>query len=204
MIVNMHLNTEAALDLLDGRLEIEQKTFWHRHIKNCDRCTQDLARWQQFRTDMQRSHLRSASENDLESAIRIFKLRVTRTGSTLRSIAAAIVFDSFLQPAMAGARGSSGGAAARQLVMRAEDFDIHIKIWGEPNHKRVLGQVLPRKGQDFVGTAAFHLLRSEERIASTRSDEMGEFEFTDVSEGEWSLQIDLPNLTVVGALKVQG
>src|SRR5262249_14443107 len=137
-----------------------------------------------------------------ENTIRIFRPRAGRPSSTLRSIAAAIVFDNLLQPAMAGARGSSSGVA-RQLVMRAEDFDIHIKIWGERGRKRVLGQMLPRKGHDFAGTAAFHLLRSDERIVSTRSDEMGEFEFTDVAEGDWNLQIDLPNLTVVGSLKVQ-
>jgi hypothetical protein len=29
---------------------------------------------------------------------------------------------------------------------------------------------------------------------------MGEFHFTDVPEGDLSLQIDLPNLTVIGSL----
>jgi len=31
---------------------------------------------------------------------------------------------------------------------------------------------------------------------------MGEFSFTDLPEGDLSIQIDLPNLTVVGALNV--
>jgi hypothetical protein len=30
---------------------------------------------------------------------------------------------------------------------------------------------------------------------------MGEFHFTDIPEGDLSLQIDLPNVTVIGALR---
>ena len=87
--------------------------------------------------------------------------------------------------------------------MRAEEFDIHIKIWGELNHKQMLGQLLPRSGDDFVHSARFHLLRNGERLESTAVDETGEFHFTDVPEGDLSLQIDLPNLTVIGALNVR-
>jgi len=118
-------------------------------------------------------------------------------GFTMRSVLATLIFDSFVQPAMAGARGA---AAARQLVMRAEEFDIHVKIWGEQHHKQMLGQLLPRSGKDFVRAARFHLLRNGERLETTATDEMGEFHFTDVPEGDLSLQIDLPNLTVIGAL----
>jgi hypothetical protein len=34
-------------------------------------------------------------------------------------------------------------------------------------------------------------------------DDMGEFHFSDVPDGDLSLQIDLPNLTVIGALTVK-
>jgi len=103
---------------------------------------------------------------------------------------------------MAGGRGFM--ATARQLVMRAEEFDIHVKIWGEREHRQMLGQLLPRSGQDFVHAARFHLLRNGERIETTVVDEVGEFHFNDVPEGDLSLQIDLPNLTVIGALNVKG
>jgi hypothetical protein len=102
---------------------------------------------------------------------------------------------------MAGVRGST--QSARQLVMRAEEFDIHIKIWGDGEQKRMLGQLLPRSGMLFGRTARFHLLRNGERIESTTTDEMGEFQFPAVPEGDLSLQIDLPNLTVIGALNVE-
>ena len=86
--------------------------------------------------------------------------------------------------------------------MTAEEFDIHIKIWGEPDRRQMLGQLLPRGTTKFVGTARFHLLQNGERLETATLDEMGEFSFTDLPEGDLSIQIDLPNLTVVGALNV--
>jgi len=145
--------------------------------------------------------LKSASDQELQKAMNIYPQRPDGSGSRIRSILASVMFDSFMQPAMAGARGSAG--AARQLVMRAEEFDIHIKIWGELEHRQMLGQLLPRSGQDFVQSAHFHLLKNGERLESTTIDEMGEFQFKDVPEGDLSLQIDLPNLTVVGALNIK-
>jgi hypothetical protein len=152
--------------------------------------------------DLKRSNLMSAPDQDLEKALNIFRPLVEESGPPFRQLLATVIFDSFREPAFAGARGATA-ATARQLVMRAEEFDIHIKIWGEQDRKKMLGQLLPRSGEDFVHAARFHLLRNGERLETTAVDDMGEFHFTDVPDGDLSLQIDLPNLTVVGALKVR-
>jgi len=198
----MHLSSEVALDFIEGHLTKEQETFWTQHLESCSDCAQDVSQWRQLGIKLKRSHLMNAPEQDLQNVMKIFPQRPDEGGSTLRSVLAAIVFDSFLQPAMAGARGSAA-VSARQLVMRAEEFDIHVKIWGELDHKQMLGQLLPRRGQDFVRNARFHLLRNGERLETTATDAMGEFHFTDVPEGDLSLQIDLPNLTVIGALNAK-
>jgi hypothetical protein len=112
-----------------------------------------------------------------------------------------ITFDSFLEPALAGVRGASG--AARQLVMRAGEFDIHIKIWGEPEHRQMLGQVLCRSGGAFVQSASLHLIQHGDKLETATADETGEFHFPDLPVGDLSLQIDLPRLTVVGALNLK-
>ena len=196
----MHLDVESALDLIEGRLQGEQEAFWKRHVENCTDCAADVRHWQELAVNLKRSHLISASQGDQDKVVQMFR-PVASDKSSLRSVWAAIVFDSLLQPAMAGARG--GFSAARQLVMRAEEFDIHVKVWGDHDRRQMLGQVLPRNGKDFVRSARFHLLRNGERIESTATDETGEFHFTDVPEGDLSLQIDLPNLTVIGALHIK-
>jgi hypothetical protein len=197
----VHLSSETALDYVEGRLETEQEAFWKQHLEICKECRQDVGVWQILGMDLRRSNLMSASGQDLENVSRIFKPRFEKAGSTVRQLFATVIFDSFREPAFSGARGAA--AATRQLVMRAEEFDIHIKIWGDQDHKKMLGQLLPRSGEDFVHAARFHLLRNGERLETTAVDEMGEFHFTDVPDGDLSLQIDLPNLTVVGALKVR-
>ncbi len=195
----MHLTAETALDFVEGRLEKDQEDFWKHHLEDCIDCASDVHHWQELTVNLTRSHLISASEQDLVKAVHVYR-REPAEESRLRTILAAIIHDSFLEPAMAGSRGSA--SVARQLVMRAEEFDIHVKIWGDKDRKQMLGQVLPRNGKDFVHSARFHLLRNGERIESTATDEAGEFHFTDVPEGDLSLQIDLPNLTVIGALHV--
>jgi hypothetical protein len=200
----MHLSSEIALDFIDGRLNAEQSGFWQKHLEICHDCTQEVGRWRQLGTDLERSHLESAPDQELQKTMQIFPKKPDGGGSRVRSVLASLVFDSFMQPALAGARGTT--AAARQLVMRAEEFDIHVKIWGEDDHRQMrqmLGQLLPRGGEDFVHSARFHLLRNGERIESTVVDEMGEFHFSDVPDGNLSLQIDLPNLTVIGALNLR-
>jgi hypothetical protein len=198
----MHLSSEIAADFVEGRLAKEEHDFWTRHVEACAACTADIRQWRQLGQDLKRSHLRSAPEELLDKVNDTFQDRREEHPSGRRSAVARLIFDSFQQPAFAGARGAT--VAARQLVMRAEEFDIHIKIWGEPDHRQMLGQMLPRGGDEFVRIARFHLLRNGERIESAGVDETGEFHFTDVPEGDLSLQIDLPNLTVIGALNVKG
>ena len=111
---------------------------------------------------------------------------------------AEIIFDSFAEPDKAGVRGSD--STTRQIVIRADEFDVHIKIWGDNGHKQMIGQILPRNGTDFVAGGRFHLLQDGERIETAVTDEIGEFVFAHVPEGVLSIQIELPHITVIGAL----
>lgn len=115
-----------------------------------------------------------------------------------RSISAEVVFDSFTETGMTGVRGSE--SPARQIVIRADEFDIHIKIWSDESRKQMIGQVLPRNSHNFAGGGRFHLLQNGERVESAVIDEIGEFFFTDVPEGVLSIEIELPHITVIGAL----
>jgi len=198
----MHLSPEIAFDFLEGRLLPDQEAFWKQHLEICRDCAEDVEEWRTLGITLRRSHLKSAPDDDLRKAMSVFLNSLEQKGSPIRSVIASIIFDSFAEPALAGVRG--GAAPARQLVMHAEEFDIHVKIWGDSDQRQMLGQLLPRNGKNFVNTARFHLLRNGERIETTTVDDVGEFHFSDIPEGDLSLQIDLPNLTVIGALNVEG
>ena len=113
--------------------------------------------------------------------------------------AALIIFDSFQQPAFAGARGAT--TSARQLVLRTAEFDIHVKIWEAQHRQQLVGQMMPHPGYGFSGSASLCLLLNGERLKSVSMNDIGEFYFEDVPEGDLSLQIDLPHLTVIGELR---
>ena len=118
----------------------------------------------------------------------------------IRCILATTVFDTFGLFCLAGARG--GPAATRDIILQAEDFDIHVQIHGEGKDRQILGQILSRSREDFANIAQFHLLQDGEGIQAAAADTLGEFHFTDVPEGNLRLQVDLPNLTIIGALNI--
>jgi hypothetical protein len=194
----MHLSPESALDFIEGRLSDDQKATWSRHLEFCKGCTAEISQWRDLEGALKRTHLKGAPEDSVKRAVQIFLTPPPGSGTSRLPVLAAIIFDSFLEPALAGVRGAS--AAARQLVMRAEEFDIHIKIWGEPEHRQMLGQLLPRGGGHFIESANLHLIQNGERLETATTDNTGEFYFTNLPEGDLSLQIDLPHLTVIGAL----
>ena len=92
---------------------------------------------------------------------------------------------------------------ARQMVMRAAEFDVHIKVWGDHIRTQLLGQLSLHNAHESVRSAEFHLLRDGALVESTAADESGEFYFSDVPEGELGFQISLPHLTVAGPLRFQ-
>src|SRR5262245_59891416 len=199
----MHLDTETIIDLMEGRLGKAAAQEWLQHANNCSQCSTELQGWQNLSMALRRSHLHSASDALLEKAQAMFERPTQPAGSPtkggLRQILASLVFDRFTQPAFAGARGQ---AATRQVVMRAEEFDVHVRIWAANENRHVLGQIQPRGTKTFIDTARLHLLQNGERVSSAFVNELGEFRFDCVPAGLLSLQIDLPHLTVIGSLDV--
>ena len=87
--------------------------------------------------------------------------------------------------------------------MRAEEFDVHIKVWGDHDRTQLRGQLSRHNAHELVPSAQFHLLRDGALVESTATDESGEFYFSDVPEGDLGFQISLPHLMVVGPLRFQ-
>jgi hypothetical protein len=196
----MHLTADEALDLLEGRARESQITFWTAHSEVCGDCQEQLKIWKQIHFMLKNRLLESAPEGLIRNAEAIFQAPTTRGWiPALREVLATVVFDSFAQPTLAGARGTS---AARQIVLRAEEFDIHVRISGESERRHMTGQVLARGETTFVRGAMLHLVREGKRCESTSVDKLGEFEFQEVPDGLLSLRMDLPHLTIVGALNV--
>jgi len=195
----MHLTVDETLDLIEGRARESQITFWASHTEACGDCREQLQIWKQMHFSLKTRVLKSAPEGLVRNAEAIFEAPTRAWVPKLREIIASVVFDSFSQPALAGARGTT---TARQIVLRAEEFDIHVRISGESERRHMTGQVLARGETSFIQGAMLHLVHEGKRFESTSVDELGEFEFQGLPDGLLSLQMDLPHLTIVGALNV--
>jgi hypothetical protein len=115
-----------------------------------------------------------------------------------RGVAAAILFDSLTQ-AFIGARGATD---ARQVLMRAEEFDIHLKISTNPAQHQIIGQVFARSETEFLSNVRLHLLLNGQPFKTTYSDNFGQFQFDEVPQGVLRLELDLPRLTIVGGITI--
>src|ERR1041385_2279981 len=115
-----------------------------------------------------------------------------------RKVVAAIVFDSLRQP-FTDARGATDG---RQVVMRAEELDIHLKISANPSQHQIIGQVFARDETRFLSKVRLELLLSGKPFQTTWSDNFGQFQFDEVPEGPVRLQVDLPHLTIVAGITI--
>lgn len=193
----MHLTAEEALDLIEKRATEEQVRFWNQHFATCSSCTDQLQDWQRIHSLLKRENLESAPEALTALARTIFEPAVPRP--SLREVIASVVFDSLSQPALAGARGA---ASARQLLLSAEDIDVHIRVSTRGAARRIAGQILSRdKSTDVAGTR-LHLLQGGMRIGTAAADKFGEFEFEEVTDGPLDLEIEIPNLRIIGALNL--
>jgi len=195
----MHLSSEEALDIIEGRASDDQIRFWRNHVQNCPSCNQQLNDWEGIRSLLKREHLENAPESAIRIAGAILQAPRTEERSGIRQVIASLVYDSFADPALAGARGT---AAQHQFLLSAMEFDIHIRVWQTGAERRMTGQILSRDKQSDLSGAHLHLLHQGKRFGSTEADAFGEFEFDEVPDGPLYLQIDLPRLTITGALNM--
>jgi hypothetical protein len=128
----------------------------------------------------------------------IFDARRELKRPTPPEIVVAILFDSLTQP-FSDARGATD---ARQVVMRAEEFDIHLKISANPSQHQIVGQVFARNETEFLSSVRLHLLLNGKPFKTTWSDNFGQFQFDEVPQGVFRLQLDLSHLTVVGGITI--
>ena len=195
----MHLSSEEALDIIEGRASEDQVRFWRNHVQTCASCEKQLSDWEGIRSLLNRKNLESAPESTIRMAEALFQPPPVEERAGIRQIIASLVYDSFSEPALAGARGA---ASPHQFLLSAMEFDIHIRVWNSGSERRMTGQILCRDKQTVVGGAQLHLLHQGKRFGSTEVDTFGEFQFDEVPDGPLFLQIDLPRLTITGALNM--
>ena len=187
-----HLNTEELVDYMDGRVSEEGKLQLESHLSNCEECTELSGEIRALVLRLQGDASFEPPVELVEWGLNLFQpLLQPATGGKLRKLIAALVFDTFDQPLQAGVRRV--GAPARQLLFRAGDVDVDVKIESMEANDRItlVGQVLSTTAKFFDSTPV--KLESHGVVRyRTMTNLVGEFSFDEVPKDTYHLSVDLP------------
>ena len=189
-----HVNAAKLMEYMDGQLTEEAKAMVDAHVANCSGCQQEKHVLQQFMTRLQADSSFEPPVDALQFAVGLFQpvLQPQETVSgKVRRIIASLVFDTFDEPMQAGIRRV--GAPPRQLLFRAGDVDVDVKIESMEANDRIslVGQVLSNNEKFFDNTPV--KLESHGMVRyKTMTNFVGEFVFDEVPKDTYHLSVDLP------------
>ena len=148
-----HFTTVEWIDLVNQVVSPSVKQAMEEHLADCKQCTTEFLRWQRIRE----LTLGEASYQPPDQTVRIVK--AAYAGSQLAAHrhqgargVVQILFDSFLQPALAGVR--SGGSGTRRMLYGADPYQIDLQIEGQQEGKSLLvtGQLMDFRQPEMVGS----------------------------------------------------
>jgi len=177
---------------VDGRLVAEEKTSAEQHLNACSECSELRQEFAILVGSLSTDAANEPPAELLQWGIELFQpvLQPAKEGK-IRRIIAALVFDTFDQPALAGVRRV--GAPPRQLLFRAGDVDVDVKIESMEANNRItlVGQVLA-PGDKFFDNTPVKLESHGIVRYKTKTNVVGEFCFDEVPKDTYHLSVDLP------------
>jgi hypothetical protein len=200
-----HFATQEWVDFVNHVASNDQQAAMQKHLATgCKRCTETVSLWQK----VSKTAAVEASYQPPQDTVRLAKAAFVTSGlaQTKKESKGLIevLFDSFQQPALAGARSVVIGT--RQMLYRADPFQIDIQI--EPklgsNRLVITGQLLDLShpgviGRDIQVTLSNH--RGSTVLAATNQfgefsgevENSGDLELSIPGEGEKPIVISLRN-----------
>jgi hypothetical protein len=172
-----HFSTEQWIDFANEAVAASRRQEMEKHLKEgCPRCAKTMSLWQKVRQTAKSA----AGYQPPVDSVRIAKagFPVSRPGGK-RAKAPGLVevlFDSFLQPLVQGARSS--GSEVRQMLYRAEPYQIDVQIEASPapNKLVVTGQLLDLRNPDVPGRGVPVIISNlRGHVVQTVTNEFGEF-----------------------------
>jgi len=192
--VMRHLNAENLMDYIDGRAPAEASVNVEAHLSQCPDCTELKQELQRFLFSLQEDAQFEPPAEVVAWGVRLFRpLQQPQETSIgrVRKIIASLVYDTFDQPLLAGVRGV--GVPPRQLVFRAGDVDVDVKIESMEANDRIslVGQVLATNDR-FCENMPVRLESQGTIRYKTITNVVGEFMFDEVPKDTYHLSVDLP------------
>jgi hypothetical protein len=204
MATSTPLTIEQILDWLEGRLSAQASATVAAQVAVADAALQAQVAWARVFLQTSKAVIVEAPPPALHQKLQqLFvdhrrQQKVTKSElGFLQRLVAALTFDSFLQPGLAGVR-STQTLDLRQLVYSTAVADVALNVRRERtlgNHI-LAGQLLPTS--DLApATVSVQLLQNDHEVGITLADELGEFTFTDLPAGDYQLILSADQLELL-------
>lgn len=185
-----HFSMEESMDFVNQVTSANQRQAMEGHLAHCESCKENVGLWQRVR----KQAAAEASYQPPANVVRQVKAAFAGSG-----LAAApkrsrglvqLLFDSFAQPALAGVR--SAGLGTRQMLYRADPYQVDIHVEAKPASNRlvVTGQLLDISQPGTIGRDVQVTLsnrRGNSVLAAT--NQFGEFSGELENSGDLELSI---------------
>jgi len=186
-----HLTVENIITYMDGQGSDVEKSTLETHLAGCKECSELKQEFQTLMFQLREDSSFEPPAEVVEWGVNLFQPVMKPEKGGIRKIVASLIFDTFDQPLLAGVRRV--GAPPRQLLFRAGDVDVDVKIESMEANDRItlVGQVLSSATKFFDNTPV--KLESHGIVRyRTRTNVVGEFSFDEVPKDTYHLSVDLP------------
>jgi hypothetical protein len=190
-----HFKTEEWVDFVNQAASSSQQKAMQKHLESgCKSCSETVTLWQKARN----SAAAEAMYQPPAASVRVAKAAFATASWIAQPRKAGgfikLVFDSFLQPAVAGAR--SAGTGMRQMLYRADPYQVDIQIEAKPEGNRMVitGQLLDISRPDIVGPeiqVSFSNKRGS--VVHAVTNKFGEFRGEIENSGDLELSFPRPD-----------
>jgi hypothetical protein len=190
-----HFKTEEWVDFVNQAASSSQQKAMQKHLESgCKSCSETVTLWQKVRN----SAAAEATYQPPAASVRVAKAAFATASWIAQPRKAGgfikVVFDSFLQPAVAGAR--SAGTGMRQMLYRADPYQVDIQIEAKPEGNRMVitGQLLDISRPDIVGPeiqVSFSNKRGS--VVHAVTNKFGEFRGEIENSGDLELSFPRPD-----------
>lgn len=187
-----HFTSEEWIDFVNQVAPAAKMHAMQQHLSSgCKRCMASVALWQKVRGSAATEANFAPPAEQLHLVKAAFAMQKMRKQSFSQKGAVELLFDSFLQPLVEGAR--SAGMGARQMLYKADPYqiDLHIEPLSNGNRVKITGQVLDVSSPEMIGRdMSITISNRRGNIVRTATNEFGEFHGEVENTGD--LEVILP------------
>lgn len=189
-----HFTTEKWIDFVNQVVTANENLLMEKHLKQgCKRCAQTVSLWQRVR----QSAVAEEKYQPPEEIVRLAKAAFAGAGLAAqgegKESRIKVLFDSFLQPVFAGAR--SAGTGTRQMLYRADPFQIDVQIEAKSSGNRlvVTGQLMDLSNPAIVSRdVRVALSNMRGNVTHAVTNQFGEFSTEVENTGDLQITFDSP------------